>query len=292
MNPFLIGLIGFEVILFIILWFFVSEPAAWWSLFAVFAIFACFIVWNMIKNASVNALTSGLLPPEVAAFMVSVFGDRIVESTTGLIEAVKTIPEKIAILGYIGIFIYVVLPYIVLITVIILIYYYCNGGKRGGSSTNKKQRSSSLLSSGARQNLYSINPFGAPLPTIARPIIYSGRCDNINFIEDSAEGNAGHCEVSQVPDDITWSIDEAQLPELISLPSDLQKSLQPKLSITIPYTKNPEESFFVPQCDQAKYSDNTPATLYTDLGMSCALNKKSIIKSTNINQDQNAGYYE
>jgi hypothetical protein len=292
MGAFIYGLIITELILFLILWFFVNHYYAWISLYVLIAIFGCIFIWSFIKSTSLNSITSGLLPPEVAAFMISVFGDRIVDSTTGLINSIQTLPDKVAILSYIGIFLIITLPYIVLIAVIIIIYYACTDNKKSNKKDGGgKQRNYSFISPDTRMKLYSINPFGTSQPTIPRPIIHSGRCDNLSFFEDSSEGQQGHCEVSQIPDDIVWTIDESQLPEYVSLPSDLQKKLTPKLTIRIPYTKNPEESFFVPQCDKATYADNTPVKLYNDLGMSCSLNQPSIINATKTEQDQTKGYY-
>ena len=214
--------------------------------------------------------------------------DMTVQNINDLIKAISKFPEKTAILSYIGIFLFITLPYLVLFAVIYLLYLAYNNQLGGGGGKNK---SKSILSPSTRMTFYSINPFASNLPSTARPLIYSGRCDNLNFIEDSNEGDKGHCEVSQMPDKISWNIDQSQIPEYVSLPASQKTLLNPKLTINIPYTRNPEESFFVPQCDQATDASGAPVDLYIDAGMSCQLRQKSIINTNSHLQDQKNGYY-
>jgi hypothetical protein len=253
------------------------------------------LLYRYLVGSSTNILTKGLLPIEMKAFTTAVYGDRIVDNVSHLIKSISSLPERFWLGADIAIFIYVVLPYVVLFTVIIIIYMLCNKSPPGPpgppGSTPPSSSMFPSLPSGVRMQLYSINPFGSPQPTIARSLIQSGRCDNVNFIEDTPEGEAGHCEVSQSPDPITWTIDSSQLSEYAYLPKDLIKLLNPKLQVTIPYTREPEASFFVPQCDHAVYSDGTPADIYDDFGMSCKLKTKSIINALDHDQNQTTGYY-
>ena len=151
-----------------------------------------------------------------------------------------------------------------------------------------------LIQADFKMAIYNLNPFAGVFQSIARPIFRNGRCDNMNYLQFSSAGiNWGgldkKCIVLKKPKDIEWSIDESKIPEFATLPAERKKELQHKLKIKIPF--EPKESFYLPNCDKAKYEDGSPADMYIDAGLTCNLNTKSIINSGNTAQDKQRGYY-
>lgn len=254
------------------------------------------------------SMLSGLKPTQVIAANVLDIGNRAASAFTGLVNTIRFAPYIVSLLVALTyalmIFVTFAMPYIILGIVIYLIYCACNNQSAWGNAKKTNTSKSDLWIQRqlkkadpkywlSHDTKIFINSFGGDKKpkTTPRPLMKSGRCDNISFVEDSPQGVYGHCESTKIPDDIIFDIDQSQIPEFISLPANLKKVLEPRLHIKIPYTKKPEESFYVPQCDKATYSDGTAVDLYDEAGMSCKLMTKSIINTNLDNQDKNKGYY-
>lgn len=249
------------------------------------------------------SLLKGLNPEQVKTANFLNIANKASSSFTGLTNAVRHAPYIISLLTTVVysllIFITFAMPYIILGFVIYVLYCICSGKSIWPKSSNSSKSSSSsswfdpkyFLSHETKMFINSYNPGGKTPKTTPRPLMKSGRCDNISFVEDSQEGTYGNCESTKIPDDIIFDIDQSQIPEYISLPKNLKKTLEPGLHIRIPYSKTPEETFYVPQCDKATYSDGSPVDLYDEAGMSCKLSSFSIINTKLEKQDKLKGYY-
>lgn len=109
-------------------------------------------------------------------------------------------------------------------------------------------------------------------PTVPRTVIRSGRCDNIQWIETSKDGQMGSCESAIRPQDLTWTINPQLNSEFRSGSGflgyasevnnhDAKKTTQwlsqwtNNTNVIIPWDKSPETTFFVPQCEEAYFAN-------------------------------------
>lgn len=141
-----------------------------------------------------------------------------------------------------------------------------------------------------RMFLASLSPFATTPNGVPRTRIASGRCDNMRWLQmDSAgapqlnrDGERGSCMSAVSPADIKWAIDVGKVPDFHDLPAHMQRSLRPRMHITIPYdqdnTVHSGNTFFVPRCDKAYYTNlrdrsgaHVPARLLEDMGTTCRL---------------------
>lgn len=135
-----------------------------------------------------------------------------------------------------------------------------------------------------------IMPFGSENKGIPRQRIQSGRCDNMRWIQLNAndapqldlDGEKGYCFSAIRPENIEWSIEPSKIPDFFDLPQNVQKGLQSRMKIVIPFDQESSikngNTFFIPRCDKAYYKDlktpdgqRVPAPLLDELGTSCRL---------------------
>jgi hypothetical protein len=109
-----------------------------------------------------------------------------------------------------------------------------------------------------------------------RQHIESGRCDNLNWIETTAEGTKGTCDNSIYPEALKWNLDTSKTPEFFELPQSRKSDMDKYSSVEIPWDKTPEASFYVPQCEKAYYPKTcnssgicVQANMFEDLVLSC-----------------------
>lgn len=141
--------------------------------------------------------------------------------------------------------------------------------------------------------LRMLSPLSGDVSSNDRPIIGSGRCNNMEWVETNgesrigSEGEQGYCETTILPNDIKWKLDTARMPEYAELPKILKDSIKNQLDIIIPWSHNEEASFYVPQCDKAvfaktcdpkdptNYAKCKRADLLEDNGMTCKLREQT-----------------
>ena len=98
-------------------------------------------------------------------------------------------------------------------------------------------------------------------PTVPRTTIDSGRCDNIQWIETTADGKQGSCDSAIRPRDLIWKLQPNLYNSEFKAESDFLKkhpntsAYLNNLNIVIPWDKTPETTFFVPQCEQAYFAN-------------------------------------
>lgn len=137
------------------------------------------------------------------------------------------------------------------------------------------------------------NVLGGDVPDIPRNAERNGRCNNVSWIETDEDGHMtqdgvqGYCETTTRPANIKWQMDVMRMPEYAELPSEIKKQIKNQLKVTIPWDHNEEASFYVPQCDQAVYTDTCDpkhpndlrrcmkADILEDNGMSCRLREQT-----------------
>jgi hypothetical protein len=140
-----------------------------------------------------------------------------------------------------------------------------------------------LIAPGYRVRLFirMFLPFRGKQPTVPRYRLRSGRCDNVRWLQEDRDGQRGYCYSAIRPKDIEWELDETRLTEFYTLPRSQRERMLKKMKVYIPYTtdhitRSSKNSFFVPQCEKARYEDGTPAHLLSDSGTTCLLNTKSL----------------
>ena len=95
---------------------------------------------------------------------------------------------------------------------------------------------------------------------------FSGRCDNLTFVETTPDGQGGHCDSTLHPLDITWRVNNNYPTEYNDLPATRQNVMNNKYNtIKIPYSVNSQTnpdgttsvdpSFYLPQCGKAYYAN-------------------------------------
>lgn len=127
----------------------------------------------------------------------------------------------------------------------------------------------------------SVSPYPTKLNTIPRQNMMSGRCDNLRWLQDAPDGAKGFCWSAIRPKPIIWELDLSKMPEYFELPTPRKQDIDTKLKVKIPYSSNPEDSFYVPRCDLATFEgvpdENDPtkemsaAHLLEDTGTTCRL---------------------
>jgi hypothetical protein len=149
---------------------------------------------------------------------------------------------------------------IVLFLLIFGIVYASNRRQRSRKSKKERSTLDKLLG-------HTISGYFAPAPaTTGRPTI-GGRCDNVEFVEQSS---GGVCVNNNLPAPIRWIIDSDKIPELKELPQNIKDKISndgKKFIVTIPW--KPDGLNYMPDCDQAMFSDGTPAYLLVDGGGIC-----------------------
>lgn len=107
-----------------------------------------------------------------------------------------------------------------------------------------------------------------------------GRCDNVTFKQSSIPGQQGGlCTNVKLPDPITWVIDSEKIKELNEIPQSIKDKISnkgAKFIVKIPWKSS--GLVYTPDCDNATYSDGTPAYLLIDNGLVC--NKVELEKIT------------
>jgi hypothetical protein len=126
--------------------------------------------------------------------------------------------------------------------------------------------------------LFSLTGGAHDAALIERIKIESGRCDNMSWVETTAEGSKGQCDNSVHPIDLTWKLDNTKTPEYFDLPNARKAELDKYSTVKIPWDINPEASFYVPQCEKAYYPQTCTssgicekADMFEDLGLSCKI---------------------
>lgn len=115
-------------------------------------------------------------------------------------------------------------------------------------------------------------PFRGNEGTIPRPTMTAGRCDHLNWVQDTPDGARGFCFSAVRPKDIEWLLDMSKTPEYFDLPEARKKQYDAQMKVRIPYSEQPQDSFFVPMCDKAVFADTgKPANLFEDTGTTCKL---------------------
>jgi hypothetical protein len=185
------------------------------------------------------------------------------------------------------------MPYIVLILFLIALYYIFSGGA-SSSNTNKSNSVSEIekqkemlenqftgffgsiylffykiwqtftsfmtLPQPLRKLLSAFSQYKDGGPTVPRTTLDSGRCDNIQWIETTKDGQAGSCDSAIRPQDLLWTLNPQLNSEFREGSEFLNKNKNTSawtnnLNIIIPWDKSPQTTFFVPQCEQAYFAN-------------------------------------
>ena len=187
------------------------------------------------------------------------------------------------------------MPYIVLLLFLLCVYWIFSGG---GDSSNSNNQSNSVdemkkndeilenqftgffggiflffykiwlkiigffgLPQPIKKILNSFNQYKNGGPTIPRTTVDSGRCDNIQWIETSGDGQEGSCDSTIRPKDLIWNLNPQfntefrTGSEFLEKHSDKAKASLKNLNVVIPWDRSPETTFFVPQCEQAYFAN-------------------------------------
>lgn len=132
------------------------------------------------------------------------------------------------------------------------------------------------------------NPMSSKTPSIPRPLLGSGRCDNVTWKETGTDGSSGFCTKTYQPERIKWLMELDRMPELAKLPEELQKKITrngDKLQVYIPYAQ--QGTFYVPQCSQAYTvskdkngveKQESAGKLFEDTGLACLRKELSSFK--------------
>ncbi len=98
-----------------------------------------------------------------------------------------------------------------------------------------------------------MNPLRGDPPTIPRPTLGSGRCDNIQWRDVGGDGNSGLCARTYITPATSWVLDADRMGELKVIPEDKAEAIQGKngenMQIFIPWKV--QGTFYVPQCKDA-----------------------------------------
>ena len=188
------------------------------------------------------------------------------------------------------------IPYVVLLLFLLCLYLVLTGGF-GGSSSSSSSSSSNSVAEMKKYELMIRNQFSGVFgtiylyfhniwqsltvppqiklvmntfsqykdggPTVPRTLINSGRCDNIQWIETTADGQMGTCASAIRPKDLTWTLKPSSNPELngeeFTKYADANKIDKKQwlnnTNVIIPWDRSPETTFFVPQCEQAYFAN-------------------------------------
>ena len=126
-------------------------------------------------------------------------------------------------------------------------------------------------------NSYSQYENGGPV--LPRTLIDSGRCDNIQWIETTGDGENGTCTSAIRPQDLTWKLNPQLNSEFYPNSAFLTYAKNNNIPITqwtnntnviIPWDRSPETTFFVPQCEEAYFANQCRSVLNSD---SCEKNE-------------------
>ena len=199
-------------------------------------------------------------------------------------------------------------PYITLFLVCFLLWYIFKKGSSVPAPMPKKRNVAKeglfnsffnqlnkifSFSYETKKFLRMLSPLSGDVSSNDRPIIGSGRCNNMEWVETDgesrmgSEGEQGYCETTILPNDIKWKLDTARMPEYGELPKVVRDSIKNQLDIIIPWSHNEEASFYVPQCDKAvfaktcdpkdptNYAKCKRADLLEDNGMTCKLREQT-----------------
>jgi hypothetical protein len=113
--------------------------------------------------------------------------------------------------------------------------------------------------------LSSDKPITEPRETL------NGRCDNVIYKENILPGKkGGMCINTRMPEPITWVIDSEKIDELKDIPQSIKEKISnkgAKFIVKIPWKSN--GLVYSPDCDNATFSDGTPAYLLIDNGLIC-----------------------
>lgn len=200
------------------------------------------------------------------------------------------------------------IPYLILIIVIFLLIYFFKKGSSIPTPMPKKRNIAKegmfnsffnqlnkifSLSYETKKFLRMLSPLSGDVSSNDRPMIASGRCNNMEWVETDgesrmgSEGQQGYCETTILPNDIKWKLDTTRMPEYGELPKVVRDRIKNQLDIIIPWNHNEEASFYVPQCDKAvfaktcdpkdptNYAKCKRADLLEDNGMTCKLREQT-----------------
>lgn len=196
--------------------------------------------------------------------------------------------------------------YVAILVVLWFLFVFLPGlkkKKRRNPRTRRNQKKPSLMSrfmawisriigkmfpSSSMSMFSRWNPMGSQVTSIPRPLIGSGRCDNVTWKETGADGTPGFCTKTYQPEKLKWLMEMDRMPELAKLPEPLQKQITQngdKLQVYIPYAQ--QGTFYVPQCSQAytitkdstgKEVQESAGHLFEDTGLACLRTEKSSLK--------------
>ena len=197
------------------------------------------------------------------------------------------------------------MPYIALFTVFIVIVILMKKGSKSPVPSSKLNIKKDLgffknylksfnkffsLGPSFKKFARILSPTSGDIQSNGRPVLTSGRSDNVTWVETDGDGNLtadgemGYCETTRSPDNIYWKMDSTRMPEYAFLPKSVKDNIKNQMDIIIPWDINEEASFFVPQCEKAVYAYNcnpndlskcTRADLLEDNGMSCRLKEQT-----------------
>jgi len=217
---------------------------------------------------------------------------------------------KIQIRNFVLQFIEKAVPYIVLMMFLIFLYLLFTGGFTSSSSSSSSSNSVADAQEKARivKNQFSgwfgsiylfiynswnsitlppqikmlLNSYSQYVnggPVVPRTLIDSGRCDNIQWIETTGDGENGTCTSAIRPQDLTWKFNPQLNSEFYPNSEFLNYAKKNNIPITqwtnntnviIPWDRSPETTFFVPQCEQAYFANQCRSALNSD---SCGTNE-------------------
>ena len=278
-----------------------------------------------LTSQLVEGVLPGGLPGGLPDGNIMTQGATMLMNRQGQIDAeaaemrANAIAEKAASIGEAGVsqrisrqsilnLIKALVPYLVLFLIIFILWWIFSKGSsipmptpnkknvnKGGLWNNFMKQINSLFSFSheARKFFRMFSPLSGDPNTIDRPVIGSGRCNNIEWIETDGEahianeGDQGYCETTILPNDIKWKLDTSKMPEYGELPKVAKDSVKKQLDVIIPWDHNDEASFYVPQCDKAVYANTCDpkdpknynkckrADLLEDNGMTCRLREQT-----------------
>lgn len=179
------------------------------------------------------------------------------------------------------------MPYLVLIIIIILAItgaaLLFGKGKKKSKSNKSRFSFHNLLPFGASTFLKKFNS-GDGIKPVKRYNYHAGRCDNIQWVENSSPGKTsdgveGTCNSTTIPDPIIWEINPQKIDGYYNLPSEVRDHFINVYGgyIIIPYELY--DTFYMPNCDKAMFCKDkqgkeitqSASFLLKDAGISCQL---------------------
>jgi hypothetical protein len=147
--------------------------------------------------------------------------------------------------------------------------------------------------------MFKSDPSGGFTETlVSREQATYGRCDNVNNIETTAEGQRGQCVVATEPAPLEFTMSTKDVPEWNKLPDffkEKHKKLMPddSLKLYMPFVTREQgsyDTFYIPQCEKTYYlndkGEKVDMRLFSENYLTCGLlEKQSTLYNTPMYRD-------